>query len=275
MGARLPRAPSGSTSGCSLGRSAPGDAESIPLDRASLDPRGRRARLPAGIRGLLFDLCNVLYDNTLWRRWLLQLLSHLGLHTNYRCFFKVWDRDFLDDVHRGRRTFSDAFDAFLRSVGLSPGQIDEVKAACQSRRLQMETTARLLPGVKHTLASLKQAGLALGAIGNSEHPAAVLSRRLSGLGLAETFAAIVSSIELRRTMPDPACYHVAVRGMGLPADQVAFVGHDTAELAGAADAGLATVAFNFEPDAEADVYLERFEELLQVLPKRSPLAAVG
>ena len=94
----------------------------------------RSARLPEPVRGVLFDACNVLYDDTVWRRWVLKLLCHLGLHTNYCCFFRVWERDYLDEVHRGGRDFCDAFAAFLRSVGLTPGQIDEVQAASQGRR---------------------------------------------------------------------------------------------------------------------------------------------
>ena len=51
------------------------------------------ARLPGGVRGVLFDLGNVLYDDTMWRRWMLRLLQHLGLQTHYRGFCRVWDRE--------------------------------------------------------------------------------------------------------------------------------------------------------------------------------------
>ena len=36
------------------------------------------SRLATPVRGLLLDMCNVLYDDTVWRRWVLQLLGHLG-----------------------------------------------------------------------------------------------------------------------------------------------------------------------------------------------------
>ncbi len=246
----------------------------IPIDSAA----GRQASPtgpPLNLRGMLFDMCNVLYDNTVWRRWVLQLLSHLGLHTNYRCFFRVWDRDYLDDVHRGRRGFCQAFGAFLRSAGLTQGQIDEVNAACQARRRHLETTARPLPGVKSTLARLHQRGIALGAISNSEHAADVLRERLDRFGIDRLFVTVVSSIELGRTMPDPAGYRAAIDAMQFPAEQVAFVGHDTAELAGAAAVGMPTIAFNFDPDAQADVRLDRIEELLEVAGTSPPFAAAG
>jgi phosphoglycolate phosphatase-like HAD superfamily hydrolase len=227
------------------------------------------------IRGLLFEMCNVLYDNTVWRRWLLQLLARLGLHTKYDSFFRIWDRDFLDEVHRGEREFGEAFRAFLLSAGLSSGQVDEVEAACQGRRRELQRSARPLPGVKNTLGRLHNAGFVLGVVCDSEHPAAALREWLTRFGIGHLFATVVSSIDLERTMPDPACYLTAVEAMQLPAEQVAFVGHDTVQLAGAAAVGMPTIAFNFDTDARAEVYLARFEELIEIISTEPPLAAAG
>ncbi len=232
-------------------------------------------RMPRRVRGLLFDTCNVLYDNTVWRRWVLQLLTHVGLHTNYRPFFRIWDRDFLDDVHCGRRTFREAFESFLRSVGLSPAQIDEVEAASDARRRHIEDDIRPLPGVRSTLARLYRSGVVLGAIGNSEHPASVQRQWLGRFGLDELFVTVLSSTDLRLTMPDAVCYRTALKAMNLSAEEVAFVGHDAAELAGAAEVGLATVAFNYDPDAQADAFLARFDELIEVAGTADPLAVAG
>ena len=245
---------------------------SVPITRAAPD---RPLWLPLPVRGVLLDMCNVLYDDTVWRRWVLQLLSHLGLQSSYRCLFRIWDRDYLDDVHRGRCGFSQAFEAFLLSLGLSGGQIDEVKAASQARRRDLETSVRPLPGVKTTLEQLHHSGVVLGAIGNSQHPAPALRDRLRRFAVEGLFTAVVSSIDLGRTMPEPLCYRTAIEAMKLPARRVAFVGHDTAELAGAAAVGMPTIAFNYDTDAEADVYLERFEELIEVVGRQRPFAAAG
>ncbi|MFH1266784.1 MAG: hypothetical protein ABIK89_13735, partial [Planctomycetota bacterium] len=66
-----------------------------------------------------------------------------------------------------------------------------------------------------------------------------------------------------------------LEAMDLPAERVAFVGHDADELAGATRAGLATIAFNYDPDAKADVFLARFEELLQLVGPASPQPGSG
>lgn len=232
-------------------------------------------RLPAPIGGLVLDACNILYDDTAWRRWLLRLLTRLGLQTHYRCFFQVLDRDYLGDVHRGRRKFDEAMEAFLLSAGLSLGQIDEVKAACLSYRRSTENGLRLLTGVRDTLRRLHGTGLLLGVICNSEHPAADIRQRLDGLLWEPLLTAVVSSQDLGRIMPDPACYLAALGAMNLPAAQVAFVGHDPEELAGAAAVGMATIAFNCEPDTRADVHLQRFEDLLELIEQPPACAAAG
>jgi FMN phosphatase YigB (HAD superfamily) len=235
----------------------------------------RPVRLCRPVRGVLFDMCDVLYDATVWRRWVLRLLSHMGVYTNYRCFFRVWEREYLAEVQRGRRDFWEAFESLLRSVGLSEGQIGEVKAASVSRRRQLENDPRPLPGVRTMLARLHGAGLVLGAVSNSLYPASFLQACLDRFTVGRMFSAVVSSIDLGQTMPDPIVYQTALERMRLPAREVAFVGHDTAELDGAAALGMATIAFNFDPQARADAYLSRLDEISDVLKNPVLLPAAG
>lgn len=234
-----------------------------------------RLRLPRPVRGLLFDTGDVLYDATIWRRWLLQLLGRMGLQTNYRSFYHLWDHDFLAEVHRGRRSFCEAFGAFLQAAGLSRAQIDEVEAACRARRKQWELSARPLPGVKSTLAKLHAAGFALGVLCDCEYPASVLAERLDRFGIGSFFSVIISSIDTGHIKPEPICYETALRALKLGASEAAFVGHDTEDLAGAARVGLQTIAFNFDQDARADVFLARFEDLLDLVGPQARYAEAG
>jgi HAD superfamily hydrolase (TIGR01509 family) len=231
------------------------------------------ARFGRPVSGVLFDMGGVLYDETTWRRWLLRLLRQLGIAGDHRDFFRAWDRDFQGQVHRGERSFCDAFRAFLRSVGLTQPQCDEVEASCRAQRRMFDTGLRLLPGVKSTLIRLGQLGFVLGAVTDSEYSAETLRGRLDQLGLEDLFSAVVSSFDLRRTKPDPACYLAALESMRLPAADVAFVGHEAAELAGAALVGMPTIACNFEASAQADVFISRFEDLLEVVQRRTYAAA--
>ncbi|HVA48001.1 MAG TPA: HAD family hydrolase [Pirellulales bacterium] len=220
------------------------------------------------VQGLLFDMGDVLYDATGWRRWLLQLLSRMGLHTHYRTLYHIWDDDFLADVYRGRRDYHEAFQSFLLSIGLSHGQIDEVQAASQARKRDLEANARPLPGVRATVSRLAGQGVALAVLSDSEQDGDGLRAQLGRLGLGGYFSAVLSSIDLEYTKPSPVCYRAALAAMQLASDDVAFVGHDGDELVGARAVGLQTIAFNYGPGAVADHYLTRFDELLQVVDAR-------
>jgi FMN phosphatase YigB (HAD superfamily) len=70
-------------------------------------------------------------------------------------------------------------------------------------------------------------------------------------------------------MPEPICYQTALEALGLCPEQVAFVGHDSAELAGASALGMPTIAFNHDGSARADAYVTRFAELLDLIPHES------
>ncbi len=225
------------------------------------DAPGAAASSSPKVIAVLFDLGDVLYDATVWRRWLLHTLARLGLHARYRSLFYLWDHDFLETVHRGQRDYDEAFRAFLRAAGLTPPQVEEVEAASRTQRREIARTARPLPGVRATLERLQQMSLRLGIVSDSESTADELRWRLDRWGLASHFTTIVSSRDLGLCKPDPRCYYAALERLDTKPDRAVFVGHDIEELDGARAIGLRTVAFNYEPGARADVFLERFAAL--------------
>src|SRR5262249_9401208 len=83
-------------------------------------------RAPWAVRGWIFDMGDVLYDATAWRRWLCALLNHLGVDHDYAQLFGTWDREYLDAVHRGEWDYQEAFIAFLAELGLTSADVDEV-----------------------------------------------------------------------------------------------------------------------------------------------------
>ncbi len=64
--------------------------------------------------------------------------------------------------------------------------------------------------------------------------------------------------------PDPRIYQAVLQQLGVPSDQAIFVGHKASELAGARAVGMQTVAFNYDADASADYFIEKFSDLLNV-----------
>ena len=227
------------------------------------------------VHGLVFEMANVLYDASLWRRWLFKLLTRIGVQSSYHSFFQVWDRDYLVAVRRGQGDYHEAFRTFLRSVGLTTGQVDEIEASAHARRRELEFNVRVLPGVQITLARLQISGIKLALLSDSIYSATELQSHLARLGLGERFETLVCSVEVGHTKPDPICYQKALLGLGLSADQVAFVGNKTKDLAGASAVGMQTVAFNYEQDSKADIYIDRFDELVSLISARPPNSLAG
>lgn len=228
---------------------------------ANADQLRAVARRFDAVDGVVFDMGDVLFDATAWRRKLLQLLRHMGLQTGYRSLFRLWDRDFLDAVHCGRRDYAEAFVAFLREAGLSGGQVDEVVAASNQFKRTLEADVRLFPGVAKTLEHLRTTGLKLAVLTDSESSAALVHERLRGLGIGHFFDVVTSSVELGHTKPHPTGYLATLERLQLAPARTAFVGHDAEELRGARRCGLATIAFNYDRDASADCRIAHFQDL--------------
>ena len=214
--------------------------------------------------GLLFDMGDVLYDATGWRRWLWKQLVRMGYPFHYTNFWHTWDEQFLSAVHRGERLWQTAFDEFLKQQGLPSGAVQEINCASHYQKQRLESQTKPLLGVIETLEVLHRRGLKLGVLTDSESSATAVGERLERMGLGGLFLSIVSSRDLQQTKPAPACYLAALNELHLSIEQTAFVGHDWDELQGAAQLGLCTIAFNAPPQIPADYHLRRFADLLQV-----------
>lgn len=220
------------------------------------------------VRGLVFDMGDILFDATVWRRWLLQQLHRMGLQTTYRSFFQVWDRDYLDSVHRGERDYAEAFQSFLRDSGLTLSQVEEVILASNQLKREFEQDVRPFPGVRATLERLHAVGMRMAVLTDSESPAATIEARLAKLGIGSYFSAVVSSADLKQTKPARLCYDTAIARLKLTAAQTAFIGHDNDELIGARKAGMPVIAIHYERNATAEVFLRRFDGLLPLFETR-------
>jgi len=214
------------------------------------------------VRGLVFDMPNVLYDATLWRRWLWRLLGRLGISREYAELYRPWDAEFLPEVQCGRRDYCEALQAFLLATGLSWAQIDEVEAASRIHGHELEAGERPLPGTAQALGRLSAMGIRLAILTDSPFSSATLSEKLDGLGLGHCFEAVLSSFDLEVTLPAPSSYKAAACALDLHAGELAYIGHQTPHLAGAAAAGWLTVAFNHERDARAELHITNLADLL-------------
>lgn len=219
--------------------------------------------VPPATKALLFELGDVLYESTVWRRWLLRLLARMGLSTSYQTFFETWDEQFLSEINSGRRTLREALAMFLLDNGLAPTLVEEIVAAAAAKHKSLDDEPRLLPGVNTTLTRLAGRGLTLAISADTDQTTDEVRARLKQLGVANLFRHVVSSRDLRMAKPEPVCYLSAVTALGLRPQEVTFIGCRPAHLTGAATVGLATVSIAGAA-APADHRLTRFDQLAEL-----------
>ena len=135
------------------------------------------------------------------------------------------------------------------------------------RRMQARYRERL-PLVPGAVEAVRRIGARwpLGLASSSNRPLIELALELAGL--AELFAAVVSSEEVARGKPAPDVYLEAARRLGVQADRCAAVEDSHSGIRSAKAAGMRVVAIpnpSFPPGeaalAEADVVLESLAEL--------------
>jgi len=194
-----------------------------------------------GIEAIVFEPAGVLYDSTLWWRWLLALLARLNPTCPGDRFERLWQAEYLPAVQTGRRELAEAFEACLAASGYARCQIDELTAAAIVRRRELELEVHPLPGVSATLARLRAAGFRLALTCDSTSPPDELGARLARYHLDGSFEVVLCSIELGRIKPDVLAFRAIQQRLDLAAERLLFVGCRAGDLAGAAACGLSTL----------------------------------
>ena len=102
----------------------------------------------------------------------------------------------------------------------------------------------------------------LAALSDTESDCNAVRKNLAKLGIEQYFHAVVTSKDTGFVKPELDAYDAAIAALGLPKHECVFVGHDYDELFGAKNCQLSSIAFNYEPNAFADIYISQFSELL-------------
>jgi putative hydrolase of the HAD superfamily len=112
-----------------------------------------------------------------------------------------------------------------------------------------------------TLSQIKDRNIYLGIVTDTAHPLHFKLNKLERGGIGHFWDSITPSSEVGVQKPDPRIYQLALQQLGVRADEAVFVGHKSSELDGAGNVGITTVAFNYDHDAKADYYIEKFSDL--------------
>ena len=220
--------------------------------------------LPARFEGIIFDVGDILYDASVWRRWLTQSLRDEGVEITYPQLVERWEA-LLVDVYCGRAAYWDRFDALILNLGLAQDRVSPIRKAAQQMAGDVQKDRKTMPGVPDTLRRLNKQGVKLGALSDTESGESKVRSLLNQLGIEDYFDAVVTSVDIGVAKPDPKAYAAAASALNTDVEHCAFVGHDIDELQGSQQAGLYSIAYNYDPDAPADVYLHHFSELVDVV----------
>jgi FMN phosphatase YigB (HAD superfamily) len=202
------------------------------------------------------------YDDTCWWRWLVQVLSHAGVHTRYDTLLESWEAEFLRHADLDDAAFWNALRRCLVRLGLACSCCDEIQAAATAQRKTWEASLHAFPGVSSTLAELASCFAAVVAVADSSCLGSALACRLRALSLSAPFRGVVSAGDSRRSLADPAFYPQLLAGLGLERELTALVSNKTQHLAAATAAGLATIAVGCSKDVQADLHFDRLAGVL-------------
>jgi putative hydrolase of the HAD superfamily len=144
--------------------------------------------------------------------------------------------------------------------------------------------ATLAPDVRPTLTALTAAGIELGLVINSAHPAGVIDQHLDQLKLLEFFPTRAYSTEIGAHKPDAQLFSAALNSIGASASEAIYVGDEIrSDILGAHRVGIRTVLLsrNVISKPPAADYMIRdlaqlldLPELAQVQSKTRPAAPV-
>lgn len=141
-----------------------------------------------------------------------------------------------------------------------PSEIEEgVQAISQD-----DECVEIYDGVPETIRELKQRGFLLGIITDTAMPFSKKLKWFEEHGFGDVWDVMISSREIGMRKPEPTMYELALQQTGIEPCQAVFIGHKASELEGAKRVGMKTIAFNYDADATADYYIDKFSNLLDL-----------
>lgn len=234
------------------------------------------------IRAILFDLGGTLldYGGRPWpeveRASLAALAAHLHdlgyavpdgyVDEGLRRMSRVWAEVTAGTAHV---TMPVLFERYLADglLAIEPAHHERC-AECLIAATQRGTT--LVPGAPEVLAALRERGVRIGLVSNTMWPGEHHRRDLRAFGLLDAFEVMLFSSEHGRWKPDPAIFRDALRALGVPGDEAAFVGDRyDADVVGAERAGMTAVLYrnplSTVPPPPYPRTIERLPDLLPLL----------
>ena len=218
-----------------------------------------------GISGWIFQLGGVLYDGTVWRRWLLDHLRKFGLHTHYQVFFRHWDLEYVPRIQRGELSFQDAIENVLVRTGMPDTDINQITPVLRNKRKSLRAEERPLAGVADLLNALQAAGHRLAIWGVEPCDQESIYEKVTRLGLEQFFDFIAQADNAGHGHVPDRLLASTLQALKVAHPQIAFVGNTPEYLRLARMVGLQTVSVGVDPMEQTDWQLQDVMQLQNML----------
>jgi len=211
---------------------------------------------------IIFDMGDIFYDATPWRRALAADLAARGVDIDYPRLVPIWERH-LVPVYVGKKAYWDAFREMVAAFGIDrkTSATIESNARQQAKRA---ANAALFDGVEPSLKTLSQNGVKLAVRSDTESTGAKVRSRVKRFRIEHYFDAVVTSYDIGHVKPEPEAFLHALRALESHAAGAAFVGHDLDEMIGAREVGLDVIGYNTVHSAHTDHMLETFSDVVSL-----------
>jgi putative hydrolase of the HAD superfamily len=162
------------------------------------------------------------------------------------------DKTFLSNLANKSIRTSWHFFRLYEELGLSQSQLEEMMTALDELHLQQHLWTRLNQDVLDVFIQLKNRGLRIGVISNTEDGR--LEDLLEAVKFVPHLDVYLDSYVVGFTKPDPKIFLKAVEELGVAPEETLFIGDSyTQDIIGAQNAGLKAVLFdplNLHPDRD-------------------------
>jgi putative hydrolase of the HAD superfamily len=211
------------------------------------------------IKALFFDAGDILYFRPQKNQ---NFENFLKIHNvTLQPEYEVESKQIRELAYSGQIKRHDYYKKILQLCGItSPKELAEGISAMS----EDDNTVEIMDGVPETILKLKEEGYILGIITDTTLSVSQKLKWFENYGFGHVWDIVISSREMGIRKPSPIMYEKAITQTGIQASEAIFVGHKKTELDGAKAVGMHTVAFNYEKDALADVYIQDFRDLLKM-----------
>jgi putative hydrolase of the HAD superfamily len=224
------------------------------------------------LAGVGFDLDHTLaIDNKLERVAFLHLLGFLLERGGRAMGTLAEESDRIDDLLAHQRSGAFSIDDAVRRFTMERGVVASDDYVERFRALALEMAPAFvvpLPGVKRTVAALRERGIAVAVLSNGWNPLQDVKAKLAGFD-----GTVLASGDIGVQKPDPRTFEALLGALGTAPSDTWYVGDDpNGDVAGAARCGLNAVWIDAEnkrypPELPAPPYaINALEDLLALVP---------